>query len=310
MKHLHVLNGDATATQFKRTRIAGDYIVWRELLSEGPVIYDETYEKFWKTRIEFLGKTYGDSDSKCKLKVLDEFRKLDNFADYDEVILWFEHDLACQINLMFLLNWFSTKELGNTKLSLICLNQYPGIGNFRGLGQLSPGQLSKLLPKRQTIRDHDLQFAALIWKAYCSSDPRQLERLVNSEDFSRFPYLKNVLVAHLQRFPWTDNGLNKIERELLAIVTNGADSENAIIQEMLDRDKVLGVTDLQIKSQLKRLGPLLGSNGTYQISQLGMEVLQNRRDFLSINSDEISMGGASNLEYRWNQKKNRIVESG
>jgi hypothetical protein len=34
---LHVLNGDATLNVFERTSFEGDIMVWREVLSEGPV---------------------------------------------------------------------------------------------------------------------------------------------------------------------------------------------------------------------------------------------------------------------------------
>ena len=45
---------------------------------------------------------------------------LESFADYDEIVLWFEHDLFDQLLLIRHLEWFSRRDLGDTKLMLIC----------------------------------------------------------------------------------------------------------------------------------------------------------------------------------------------
>ncbi len=62
--------------------------------------------------------------------------KLAAFADYDEVVLWFEHDLFDQLLLVRHLDWFSRRDLGRTALSLICVGEFPGFEPFHGLGQL------------------------------------------------------------------------------------------------------------------------------------------------------------------------------
>ena len=72
-------------------------------------------------------------------------RRLEAFADYDEVVLWFEHDLFDQLLLIRHLDWFSRRDLGRTKLSLICIGEFPGFEPFHGLGQLDADQLTSLL---------------------------------------------------------------------------------------------------------------------------------------------------------------------
>jgi hypothetical protein len=47
MKVLHVLNGDATLFKFKKTGLPGDIVVWREVLSEGPINNRTTYHDFF-----------------------------------------------------------------------------------------------------------------------------------------------------------------------------------------------------------------------------------------------------------------------
>ena len=72
-------------------------------------------------------------------------RALARFHDHDEVILWFEHDLYDQLQLIQLLDWFAQQELEETRLSLICID------HFFGLGQLTPVQLASLFNTRQEV---------------------------------------------------------------------------------------------------------------------------------------------------------------
>ena len=39
--------------------------------------------------------------------------------NHEEVVLWFEHDLYDQLQLIQILDWFSHQDLGHTRLSLI-----------------------------------------------------------------------------------------------------------------------------------------------------------------------------------------------
>ena len=47
---LHILNGDSTAYSFKDTGLDGDILVWREVLSQGPLQEDISSAAFWEAR--------------------------------------------------------------------------------------------------------------------------------------------------------------------------------------------------------------------------------------------------------------------
>lgn len=101
MNRLHVLNGDATAYKFKASGIEEDFLVWREALSEGPVCPFQSEEAFWNLRAAFIHRSYGENRAVYEKKVISEFARLKEAARYDEITLWFEHDLFCQVNLLF-----------------------------------------------------------------------------------------------------------------------------------------------------------------------------------------------------------------
>ena len=187
MKILHVLNGDGTAHQFAVTNLPGDVAVWREMLSEGPLLVSpRTDEALWTLRENWLAAQFGDRmpGETYQEKVVAEFTQICRYAQYDEVIFWFEHDLFCQINLIFLLACFARVDLGETVLKQVSINQFAGIANFKGLGQLTGAQLATLYPQAEPLTGHELKLSARVWQAYAASDLTALTNLL-IEDFGR-----------------------------------------------------------------------------------------------------------------------------
>src|SRR5215510_14182507 len=104
-------------------------LVWLDPLHEGPVPADLSLEALSEVRAAYLG-VGGD------LKRRDE--QLRRYPDHDEVVLWFEHDLFDQLQLIQLLDFFC--EHRPARLSLIGVSDY--------LGTLRPDQLAALFPAR------------------------------------------------------------------------------------------------------------------------------------------------------------------
>ena len=164
-------------------------------------------------RSQHLSQACGEALQKCEQSLLSQESALASFSEHDEVVLWFENDLFCQLHLIYLLTWFSRQDLEQTKLSLICVGQFPGKENFRGLGELSPQELASLFPARTKVTRAQLSLSASAWRAYCSPDPTALEKLLPAST-SSLPFLAAALQVHLQRFPSTANGLAALKSEL------------------------------------------------------------------------------------------------
>src|ERR1700749_4326832 len=95
---LHILNGDSTLQSFEQTGLEGDIMVWREVLSEGPLEENIASGSFWKNRSEWISKGSGETPDKYDEKVIKELSKLSD--PYQEFNLCFEFDLHCQINML------------------------------------------------------------------------------------------------------------------------------------------------------------------------------------------------------------------
>ena len=102
---LHITNGDTTTNYLKKLHIDGDFITWREMLCEGKTQVEVGSEDFWKIRFNFLKQSYKITKKQFIDLTVKEYRNLCNQKSQDEIVLWFESDLFCQINMIAVISW-------------------------------------------------------------------------------------------------------------------------------------------------------------------------------------------------------------
>jgi hypothetical protein len=326
---LHIHNGDSTAATARNASIPGEHLAWREALVCGPAPAGVSAEEFLCLRAKHLSEAYGVPLEKCEKELRAQAAALSAATDHEEVVLWFEHDLFCQVQLAYLLHWFAHRELGRTKLSLICIGEFPGLDRFRGLGQLTKEQLASLFPQREDASPEQLRLGSKAWQAYSSSDPAEVLALINS-DPPEMPFLRRALIKHIQRFPSTNNGLGRIENVGLELIKHGYPKFKSLFPAFVRREPEYGLGDAQFYFELKRLveasSPLLklrdGVKGasldsaqmllsTFEITELGRAVLEGQEDFVRRNGIDYWLGGV-HLEgdeagWRWDEGAKELL---
>jgi hypothetical protein len=216
---LHLTNGDGAATPLRRSGLAGDVIVWADVLHEGPAP-PEHGEAWRRVRSEFLCRLgYGEVG-----EVLAQYARseaaLDRYHEHDELVLWFEHDLFDQLLLARHLHWLGTQGHTRTRLSLVCIDRFPGAprgDRFNGLGNLLPEDFLALFPQRQPITDEHLGAGADVWRAFTDADPRALNALT-VHGVASLPFMAGAIARHLEEFPGVADGLSRTERNILETV--------------------------------------------------------------------------------------------
>jgi hypothetical protein len=326
---LHVHNGDSSAGIAQSALIPGEHLAWREALVCGPAPGDLSETEFLEVRAQHLATAYGIKPEKVRGELRAQYDSLASFRDHEEVVLWFEHDLFCQIHLIYLLNWFAQRAPGKTRLSLICIDEFPGVRLFHGLGQLNEEQMASLLPQRREITSAQLQVATRAWQAYSSSDAENLMKL-READTSALPFLGRAVVRHLQRFPWTRTGLGRVESSALRLVADGNHSFKKLFPAFSRQESEYGFGDAQVYLALKRMTdaptPLLTINGgqsgpdpagmllsSFQMTDDGKEVLAGAQDFVVQNGIDLWLGGVHLLgpeaQWRWDEDTQQLLVS-
>lgn len=331
---LHIVNGDSVGDKLKQGNIPGDILVWRELYSFGPVFTRMDEPDHRRTRAPYLEHTLGIPEKEYIETCEIQEGKLRDFRKYDEIVLWFEHDLFDQAMLAYLLHWFKEQSLGNTKLSLLCIGAYPGIELFRGLGQLSTEQLGTLSGTWHEIGEEELMLGSRLWEAYTSDQPEKHQHMLEIGS-SALPFARDAFAAHLARLPSINNGLGIIEQTTLEAVAGGTDKPHELFRKVGDQLHTLGMGDLEFWYYLAKMtegpDPLLLMDGTasfpnykravpqfqdrvLQLTSLGHEVLDGKADYACTGMIDKWVGGlhvqGENPSWRWNPERKSVVRMG
>jgi len=325
---LHIHNGDSAAGTLRESGFPGEHKAFQEVLMEGPTPRGLSPDEWAAGRARFLAAAYELKLEDCQKDLRSQEDWLRGFSEHDETVLWFEHDLFCQINLIYLLDWFS-KQSGRTRLSLICVSEFPGVEDFRGLGQLTGEQLASLFDKRQEVTQAEFRLAVRAWAAYCSADPQGIERLLEKDTLA-MPFLRQALRLHLMRFPSVRNGLGRIENATLELISNGPIGFKSLFPNFANAEPVYGIGDSQFWCALKRLGeaayPLITidapavherelkpnwrHDASFELTETGRAVLAGERDFVDANGVDLWLGGVHLVDgsgWRWDEDNGRLA---
>lgn len=238
---LHITNGDGAAGLLKSARLEGDVLPWRDPMHHGPFPAGADLEALSTVRGRYLaGPDLPEADVVRDFALRNEHLK--SASLYEEVVLWFEHDLLDQLQILQILDAISTGFAKPRALSMICIDRFAGIDDFRGLGQLSCDQIKSLWPQRKTVSADQFDLAREGWAAFRSDDPRDVERFLQ-QDLSPLPFLADALRRQLEEFPYEDTGLTRTEAQLLGLVAQGVRGPVALFLQNMDLETVLYMGD-------------------------------------------------------------------
>ncbi|MEM7171529.1 MAG: hypothetical protein AAF530_15270 [Pseudomonadota bacterium] len=241
MADLHITNGDGAANLLKESALAGDVLPWRDPMHHGPFPAGSDLNEVSDLRADYLaGPGLDSAQARRDFRLRNDHLRA--AGKYQRVVLWFEHDLLDQLQILQILDWFAEAPLEETSLDMICINKFKGISPFRGLGQLDAYQLASLWDHRHPVTSLQTALARRAWAAFRSPNPRILEGLL-MEDLSPLPFLKAALVRHLEDFPETTTGLTRTESQILNLVAAGHSDPVDIFMANMDFEDALFIGD-------------------------------------------------------------------
>lgn len=253
-KIIHVLNGDSTAKILEKSKIKSDVVIWRELLCDGLLHKAVGSDEFWLDRYTFFENEIGVSRLEYYDKTIKEIIKLEDVSTYDEVVLWFEYDLFCQVNLLALCTYLLDNYVKKVNYYLICIGKEKGKEQLQSLSNYSSKDYKNLYENKVSLSKASLEYAKECWNVYVENDFDKLNNF-NFNQSSKFTYLQAAINQHLNRFPGI-NGLNQIENKILEIINSNLYSEREIVKNLLiwqEQEAVYGFGDVQYFLYLNKL---------------------------------------------------------
>ena len=220
---LHVTNGDSAGNTLRRTTLGGAVLAWRDTLHEGPVP-DLPRGELLGTRAGFLADC-GWGSRQAVLASLErrDAQFLEALHDNTHVVLWFEHDVYDQLQLLDVLTLAHAEQAAP---ELIVIGSFPGRPSFTGLGDLTARELETLWPSRRAAEATALEAAAEAWATFQAPEPTALAGWATRET-PQLPFLAPALRRLLEELPAPANGLSRTERQALETIAAGARTPSA-----------------------------------------------------------------------------------
>jgi hypothetical protein len=295
---LNITNGDSAVAIMRQAGLDGDFLPWRDVLHIGPVPDGLSLDELSRVRAEFLSaKGWGEAE-RIRRDFIARDEMLKRYAEYDKVLLWFEHDLYDQLQILQILDWLHTHRDGQPPLAMICTEQY--------LGMMDAEQMARHQQHEQAISDAQLELATTAWQAFRQPTPTQLSVLCE-QDCSALPFLRAALLRLLEEYPASSHGLSRSMHQALGIIAAGEASparafgrfqqcEEAlfmgdsvfwdILNEMIEADHPLLTT-----SDGKMVGMPPSDTQSLHLTRTAQRVLDGALNWLDLNPPTRWIGG-------------------
>lgn len=325
---LHIRCGDDILGRLDEAGIPGDKIRWADILCEGPLHAHQDDSQRQKERAAYLAARYFVPVTETYREILGADWRVSQCARYDETVLWFEADLFDQAILVYLLQRLAPLA-GESRISLICIGEFPGVSRFIGLGQLTPGELASLLPTRQPVSRRQFALAQAAWEALNHRHPRELIRLSRMQSRA-LPFLPAALQRYLAEYPSTGNGLSRTAQLALEVIAEGARTPLDAFPMVQQQEVRPFMGDAMFYAVLRDLASgdhpaLAGAHPNLQrlpdaelrvcpvwLTALGRKLLAGEADWCALSGQARWMGGVllqgPKPRWRWDPKRNRLVE--
>jgi hypothetical protein len=226
---LNITSGDVCGDLLTASGIDGDVFVWHDVLYDGPRAPGWPTEEILQSRARFLEDfSDGGLPSEGVLTGLkQQYARLSTAGNYGSVVLWFDACLFDQSMLAHILTCLHLKEIDG--VNLICVDAWPGIEPYNGLGQLKPEDLASLAGSGQPVTDAQFDYAARVDEAFALNDPARLKQL-SRETNAPLPWVPAAAARWLLERPDPDSGLGRLESLALAAIRGGSIEPLAIFR--------------------------------------------------------------------------------
>ena len=303
---LHITNGTALTTYLNELNIDGEKLTWEDMLCEGPTLEQVYSDEFLKLRKSFFSAFYDIDLNTSEIQF--ELDKLNHLESYSEIVLWFEYDLFCHINMMAVISLIQQKKI-KLPIYLVSSGRVEGKKDLKGLSELNSDELLKHYRDKIELKPEDIELANKVWGIYCGKDHNLLKPFIVKS--SSFKYLNNCLKAHLERFPETKDGLNVMERNILEIVRDTTiKSKHHLLGYALNYQGFYGYGDLQLSRIIKKLTLFFVENDEgIKLNRQGHEALLGQHNFSKEINNMMVFGGVNKFEFQFNKKQNKLVKT-
>lgn len=240
---LHVFNGDCLIDQIPDKY--APYVVMRECLIEGPNHSDDI-DIFWKDRAAYLSRYKGKHNYNYNNHVVREIEQLKNHSAEEEVCLWFEFDLFCQLNMWFIIHYLD-RHTAITKISWA----FPNHKRWTGFGSMSHSDFEESYDQRIHLTPIIINDFCKIWQLNKGQAFEEMKDLRLSSHIAKVE-VDNAIQALIELHPL--EGASKPIEILEGILSTHSNVPFDVIFKAFSKEAgIYGYGDMQVKEMVSSI---------------------------------------------------------
>lgn len=225
------------------------------------------------------------------IKLIHDFERRDTLVrrggEFDEVVLWFEHDLYDQLQLLQVLTALDDLNLESGRVCVVQTDHY--------LAGMTVDEVIPLLPRRRNATPAIFKSARRTWERFTSSSPADLYSAAG-EDAIGLPFLRAAMRRLCEEYPSTRDGLSRSQRQALYAAAQGPARPDELYARAQSREEAYFLGERVFEKILEDLtaagGALLEEEeGTLVPTALGRRVIAGDADWLAEHAIDRWIGG-------------------
>ena len=305
-KTFHITNGGVLTEYLTKLNFDGELMTWHEMLCVGPTTKEIDNDDFFNLRKEFIESTYNIPYKEEVFKK--ELNKLSTLEDYEEVILWFEYDLFCHINMIASISLLKQKKC-HLPIYLVNCGKIEGEKQLKGFSELTPEQIQFNYENRIQLNVDDIAFAQKAWRIYCENDHNLLKELIVRP--SNYIYMSNCLKAHMKRFPDTRTGLNMMEYNLLKLINEyKIKDRHHLLGYGLHYQGYYGYGDMQIERIINNISLFYDETEEQLVlNRNGHLALEHQQNFFEEMKSNFQFGGTNKSDFQYLKTESKLIKT-
>ena len=232
---LHITSGDIAGDHLAKSIISGEVFVWHDILYDGPRNPGWPDDDTPVARAKFLEESTGGGLKKAFVlnTLKEQYVMLAAAEKYKQIVLWFDACLFDQSMLVHILTCMHHK--GIKKAELLCVDVFPGIEPYNGLGQLQPSQMASVYDQREQVTNEQFQYAKIVDEAFANQNKKLFSELSKMTD-APLPWIPAAVARWLQEQPDAETGLGRLETLALEAIRSGCEKPWDIFNKVAATD--------------------------------------------------------------------------
>jgi hypothetical protein len=233
MSRLIVTNGDSAADLLRAAGLQGTIVPWRDVLHEGPIT-QVNLDASSRERAAFLAVRFRLDPAEAADTFAERDAILHAHSGFEDIELWFEHDLYDQLQLVQVLAFLADAKR-TQGVRLVQADDF--------LGAQRADTILRFAEHARDVTEADLGLARAVWGDLAMPTP---EFVAGRSEMPAgpLPFLRNALTRFLEELPAPENGLGRTEQAILTGIRAGAGNPSRLFQVVLEQEEAAFMGDL------------------------------------------------------------------